>query len=40
VNDIWIAATTLCAGAHLVTLDTDFQHVEGLPLTIRPAVDP
>lgn len=30
-NDIWIAATTLRVGGHLLTYDRDFAHVEGLP---------
>jgi tRNA(fMet)-specific endonuclease VapC len=30
VNDIWIAATTLDAGAHLVTFDRDFERFESL----------
>lgn len=34
VNDIWIAAATLVAGAHLITLDTDFSRIEGLPHTV------
>ena len=36
-NDIWIAACTLVAGAHLVTFDTDFTHVDGLPMTLLRA---
>ncbi len=31
VNDIWIAACTLDAGGLLLSLDRDFEHVEGLP---------
>ena len=31
-NDIWIAAITMEAGAHLATLDSDFRLVPGLPL--------
>lgn len=31
VNDIWIAASTLSSGAHLITFDADFTKVEGLP---------
>jgi tRNA(fMet)-specific endonuclease VapC len=37
INDVWIAATTLDAGAHLLTFDSDFEHVERLDRTIlRP----
>lgn len=31
-NDIWIAATALARGAQLVTYDSDFERVAGLPL--------
>jgi tRNA(fMet)-specific endonuclease VapC len=34
VNDIWIAATTLAAGAHLLTFDQDFSYIAELPHTI------
>jgi tRNA(fMet)-specific endonuclease VapC len=37
VNDIWIGASTLSVGAHLVTFDTDFARIVGLPTTIWPA---
>ena len=33
-NDIWIAAATLDAGAHLVTFDRDFETIDGLDLTL------
>lgn len=33
-NDLWIAATTLDCGGHLLTLDHDFERVEGLPCTV------
>jgi len=33
-NDIWIAATTLRAGGHLLTFDRDFEQVRGLPHTL------
>ena len=33
-NDIWIAACTLASGAHLVTFDADFEHIEELPRTL------
>ena len=33
-NDIWIAATTLHVGGHLLTYDDDFERVEGLPHTL------
>lgn len=34
VNDIWIAAATIDAGAELVTFDTDFQRIARLERTI------
>ena len=34
INDIWIAATTIDAGAELVTFDTDFQQLARLDRTI------
>jgi tRNA(fMet)-specific endonuclease VapC len=34
VNDIWIAATTLGCGGHLVSFDEAFARIEGLPLTV------
>lgn len=34
VNDIWIAATVLDSGAHLLTFDNDFRHVSSLDCTI------
>ena len=37
VNDIWIAATTLEAGAHLLTFDQDFARVTELPHTVLSA---
>jgi predicted nucleic acid-binding protein len=33
VNDIWIAAATIAAGAHLLTFDRDFGKVEHLGQT-------
>lgn len=33
-NDIWIAATALDCGGHLVTFDRDFEHVDDLDVTI------
>lgn len=33
-NDIWIAATTTEAGAHLITFDKDFARFAGLDATI------
>lgn len=30
VNDVWIAASTLELGGHLLTFDTDFERVPGL----------
>lgn len=34
VNDIWIAATTLDVGAHLLTFDTDFDRIARLDRTV------
>jgi tRNA(fMet)-specific endonuclease VapC len=34
INDIWIAATTIDAGAELVTFDTDFQQIARLDRAI------
>ena len=34
VNDIWIAAATIDAGAELITFDTDFQRIARLERTI------
>jgi predicted nucleic acid-binding protein len=31
-NDLWIAATPLALGAVLVTRDSDFQKIDGLPV--------
>lgn len=33
-NDVWIAAVTQVAGAHLLTFDADFAHVPGLAHTV------
>jgi predicted nucleic acid-binding protein len=33
-NDIWIAATAVESGAHLVTFDQDFARIAGLDCTI------
>jgi len=37
VNDIWIAATVLDSGAHLLTFDSDFARVTELERTILSA---
>ena len=37
VNDIWIAATTLDVGAHLLTFDGDFDRIAGLDHTVLTA---
>jgi tRNA(fMet)-specific endonuclease VapC len=37
VNDIWIAATTIDAGAQLVTFDSDFERVARLDRVILTA---
>ena len=34
VNDIWIAAATIDAGAHLLTFDSDFDRIAQLDRTI------
>jgi tRNA(fMet)-specific endonuclease VapC len=34
VNDMWIAASAIDCGGHLVTFDKDFGRVEGLDCTI------
>lgn len=36
-NDIWIAAATLDCGGRLLTFDSDFRRVVGLPLAIPVA---
>lgn len=33
-NDLWIAATTSVLGATLLTTDTDFEHLNGLFLSV------
>ena len=34
VNDVWIAAATIDAGAHLVTFDTDFVRIDALERSV------
>jgi tRNA(fMet)-specific endonuclease VapC len=34
INDVWIAATTLDSGGHLLTFDEDFSYVDSLDCTI------
>ncbi|MCB9235181.1 MAG: PIN domain-containing protein [Bacteroidia bacterium] len=34
-NDLWIAATAAVLGAELLTMDTDFDHLEGEFLKVR-----
>ena len=34
VNDVWIAATTLDSGGHLLTFDQDFKQVPNLRATV------
>jgi tRNA(fMet)-specific endonuclease VapC len=34
VNDIWIAATTIDCGGHLVTFDGDYEQIEPLDRTV------
>lgn len=36
-NDLWIAATTLDTGGHLLTFDKHFSRVSGLPHTVLSA---
>lgn len=35
-NDIWIAATAMAAGVHLVTFDRDFESIAGLDFSVLP----
>jgi predicted nucleic acid-binding protein len=37
VNDIWIAAATLAAGATLLTFDHDFERIDGLDVIVLAA---
>jgi tRNA(fMet)-specific endonuclease VapC len=37
INDVWIAATALVCGGHLVTFDGDFGRIAFLDCTILPA---
>jgi predicted nucleic acid-binding protein len=34
INDIWIAASAMDCGGHLLTFDQDYGHVESLDCTI------
>jgi predicted nucleic acid-binding protein len=34
-NDLWIAATAYVTGAELLTTDNDFDHLDGIFLTVR-----
>jgi tRNA(fMet)-specific endonuclease VapC len=36
VNDVWIAATTVDAGAQLITFDRDFERFRSLSVTVLP----
>jgi tRNA(fMet)-specific endonuclease VapC len=38
-NDLWIAATALDSGAHLLTFDGDFERIAALDCTILLSVD-
>ncbi len=40
VNDIWIAAITLDCGGRLLTFDSDFQRVDGLPRIVLDVGQP
>ncbi len=33
-NDVWIAATTLDCGGHLLTFDSHFERIPALPVTL------
>lgn len=37
INDVWIAATAVECGGHLLTFDQDFRRVPGLELTLLDA---
>ena len=37
INDVWIAATTLDAGGHLLTFDADFEMIGSLDCTVLGA---
>ena len=37
VNDIWIAASTLASGTHLITFDSDFARIPGLAHSVLTA---
>lgn len=34
-NDLWIASTTLALGAELITMDGDFDHLDGTWIVVR-----
>lgn len=36
INDIWIAATTLDCGGHLLTFDGDFDNLPSVDRTVLP----
>jgi len=36
INDIWIAATTLDCGGHLLTFDSDFDNLPSIDRTVLP----
>jgi tRNA(fMet)-specific endonuclease VapC len=40
INDVWIAATTLDCGGHLLTFDGDFNNLPSLDRTVVPVPDP
>ena len=37
INDVWIAATTIDSGAHLLTFDSDYEKVGSLDCTVLEA---
>ena len=37
INDVWIAATTIDASAHLLTFDSDFLAIDSLDCTVLPS---
>ncbi|HYG62769.1 MAG TPA: type II toxin-antitoxin system VapC family toxin [Thermoanaerobaculia bacterium] len=40
INDVWIAATTLDCGGHLLTFDGDFDKLPIVDRTVLPVPDP
>lgn len=40
INDVWIAASTLDCGGHLLTFDKDFKAISSLDCTVLPLSGP